>query len=282
MDKNIEICKLLDTLLSKGRECEWIEFKKDKYAPDDMGKCLSALSNSSLLCKEPYGYIIFGIEDESLAVIGSKFSFYKTKVGNEELENWLASQLDPKVDIKGFEFLYHDKQIVMIRIEATSDTPVSFKGMEYVRIGSYNKKLREHPEKARKIWINKGENSFDKKIAIDDIKFNEIFKLIDYPKFFELMNLPLPREENSLMNKLEEEKIIKKPSYGNLAITNLGAILFARDMNNFDRIKRKVVRVIFYKNDNKVETKKRANWSERLCFRISRPCEIYLQSVANQ
>src|SRR5690606_25616201 len=43
---------------------------------------------------------------------------------------------------------------------------------------------------------------------------------------------------------------------GFLNITKLGAILFAKNLENFDKIGRKAVRVIVYKGKNKIETER--------------------------
>ena len=260
MFNNKKLCELLESLLREGRECEWLEFKKDNSKPEDIGNCLSALSNSSLLCGESYGYLVFGVHDKTLEVVGTKFSFHQKKVGNEELENWLATQLSPRVDFQGFEFSYDGKNVVIIRVEAASDTPVAFRDVEFIRIGSYTKKLKDHPERARKIWQSKDKNIFEERIAVENVEVDDIFKLLNYPKYFDLMNLPLPIERDALVERLEEEKIVKRNPDGTLDITNLGAILFAKDLNAFDRLARKSVRVIVYKGKGRLDTIKEQEW----------------------
>lgn len=111
--------RLVDELRKMGRECEWLEFKLNYSDPQEIGEYCSALSNSSFLCGEPYGYLVFGISDSDLAVEGTNFKFSSAKVGNQELENWIATQLDPKVDFKVFEFEYDQKPMVLVRIDST-------------------------------------------------------------------------------------------------------------------------------------------------------------------
>jgi len=41
--------------------------------------------------------------------------------------------------------------------DAASNTPVKFRGEEFIRVGSYKKKLSAHPEKERKIWSYQGD-----------------------------------------------------------------------------------------------------------------------------
>lgn len=43
----------------------------------------------------PYGYIVFGVHNETLQVVGTDLYATRKKVGNEELEAWLAQRLNP-------------------------------------------------------------------------------------------------------------------------------------------------------------------------------------------
>jgi len=43
-------------------------------------------------------------------VIGTDFKPRRDKVGNQELESWLALQLHPRIDFKIHEFMYMDKK----------------------------------------------------------------------------------------------------------------------------------------------------------------------------
>jgi ATP-dependent DNA helicase RecG len=150
-----ELHALLDRLRTEPRETEWLEFKGSDAEPQAIGEYISALANSAALHNREYAYLVFGVEDQSHRVIGTKFKPHKKKIGNQELENWLATQLQPPIDFEMIESIYDDKPIVIFRIEPAHNTPVRFKGIEYIRVGSYKKKLGDHPEKARKIWIKK-------------------------------------------------------------------------------------------------------------------------------
>jgi ATP-dependent DNA helicase RecG len=65
----------------------------------------------------------------------------------------LVTQLNPRVDFKIHEFDESSrKRVVIIEIDSANNIPVKFKRIAYIRVGSYKKKLSEHPEKERKIW----------------------------------------------------------------------------------------------------------------------------------
>ncbi len=147
--------KLLDELRALSRETEWVEFKINNKHPHEIGGNISALANSACLQQKDAGYLVFGIEDKNHDVVGTEFKPHKGKKGNEELENWLARGLEPRIDFKIYEFVYEEKDIVMFKIDPAFNIPVKFYGIAYIRIGSYTKKLEQYPEKARKIWSNK-------------------------------------------------------------------------------------------------------------------------------
>lgn len=56
--------------------------------------------------------------------------------------------------------------------------------------------------------------------------------------------------KDAVVHYLKEDGIIQKQDNGLYSITNLGAILFAKDLNEFTRLSRKAMRVIQYKGIN--------------------------------
>lgn len=93
-------------------------------------------------------------------------------------------------------------------------------------------------------------------LAVKNANEDDVLKLLDYPAYFRLTDQNLPPNKQAILDKLEQEKFIQKAGGGGYHITNLGAILFAADLNAFDSLSRKTVRVIFYKGKNRLETTK--------------------------
>ena len=249
--KEFEI--LIEELRALPQEREWVEFKENNYNPQIIGEYISALSNSACLENKEFGYLVFGIENETHQIVGTSFKPKEEKKGNQEIENWLATQLEPKIDFKIIESKINDKPIVVFQIDATLNRTVSFRGTSYIRVGSYKKKLKEHPEKESKIWQKVKNIVFEKEYAIRNISADKILELLDYPTLFKLLKIPLPPNRNAILDKLIEEKLIVK-RISKYHITNLGAILFANDLTDFEDLKRKAPRVIIYKGKNKLHT----------------------------
>ncbi len=152
---NEELKTLIDDLRALPKETEWIEFKVNNDTPDDIGEYLSALANSACLHHQSAGYLVFGIEDGTHVVAGTSFRPREAKVGNEEIENWLARLMDPRIDFAIHECDYNGLTVVVFKVDPAHHIPVKFKGEGFVRVGTYKKKLKGHPEKERKIWLRK-------------------------------------------------------------------------------------------------------------------------------
>lgn len=74
-----ELTALLDRLRHEPRETEWLEFKENHYEPQVLGEYLSALANAACLAGKPRGYLVFGIQDQTHAVVGTQSDPYAVK-----------------------------------------------------------------------------------------------------------------------------------------------------------------------------------------------------------
>ena len=53
----IDFKRLIDALIARPNETEWLEFKHNFHSKEEIGERISALSNSAYLCNMPFGYI---------------------------------------------------------------------------------------------------------------------------------------------------------------------------------------------------------------------------------
>ncbi len=183
--KENELRNLLTDLISLPKENEYVEFKTNNYKPESIGEYLSALSNSANLVKEKFGYLVFGIEDETHKVVGTNFKASQTKIGNTELEVWLSLRLTPSISFNIYEFQYLDQNITLFRVPATRDQPVLFNSTAYIRIGSILKPLKNYPEKERKLWQNPS-SEFELEIAKENIVAADVIALLDTQTIFDI------------------------------------------------------------------------------------------------
>ncbi len=244
-----ELCKL-------PKETGWVEFKENNTDPEEIGEYLSALANSAVLADKAFAYLLWGVQDGCQDVVGTSFVPATTKVGGEELENWLLRFLKPKIDFRFYDVIMDGKHVVILEVGRAFRHPVLFKNQEFIRVGSYKKKLKEFPEMERQLWRAFDQTSFEDMVALDNLAADQVLKLLDYPAYFDLMKLPLPENRDQLLAALSAEQLIGRMESGQWFVSNLGAILFARRLEEFRFLSRKAVRVVQYQGDSRIQTLK--------------------------
>lgn len=250
-----EIKTIIDDILASPKECEWVELKENNYNPEVIGEYVSALANGATYMGQSIGVLAFGINDMTHTLTGTSYYPKKEKVHGQEIENWIATQLSPRIDFSIYETTLNNQHIVVFIIDSAGNTPVKFKGTAWIRVGSYKKKLSDHPEIERKIWQNTYNRSFETNLALTGISANEVLNVIDYPAVFKLLKIQLPDNKSGILEKLAEEKVINKRA-ASYDVTNLGAILFASNLKHFSLLSRKAIRVIFYKDNSRINAVK--------------------------
>ncbi|RYE17123.1 MAG: transcriptional regulator, partial [Sphingobacteriaceae bacterium] len=251
----IELEILLKDLQSLNKECEYVEFKVGKYIPQQIGEYLSALSNGAAYVGQPYGNLVFGIEDGTHRLVGTDFKPRETQVHGQELELWLTINLNPRISFDIFEFEYNELSFVIFRVQRMRSQPVCFNGTPYIRIGSHKAKLYEHPERARKLWAQDSDLVFERELCKFDVDEETLFQAIDTQNFFNLLNLPYPNDTAAIIHRLIQEQVIKSGETG-FHVTNLGALLFAREISFFDDLGRRALKVIKYNGNGRTTAEK--------------------------
>lgn len=251
---NEYLLSLLHELLKLPVETEWVEFKHNNDNPEEIGEYLSALANAAALTGKVHAYLVWGIDNDTHEVIGTTFHPAREKVGNEELESWLLRLLTPKINFRFYPLLVDGQQVVLLEIGAAFRHPVQFKNAEFIRVGSYKKKLKDFPEKERALWRVFDRIPFEREIAAENVTADEVLKLLDYPAYFDLLSLPLPEGRDGILASLAADEMIAVSKGGKWNITNLGAILLAKRLADFRPLRRKAMRVVLYKGEGRVET----------------------------
>ncbi|MDD2815596.1 MAG: ATP-binding protein [Thiotrichaceae bacterium] len=251
-----QLYSLLKELCHLPNETEWVEFKHNADV-ERIGEYISALANSAALMGKQNAYLVYGIDDKTHQVIGTTFKPSLEKHKQQEIESWLLQKITPKIHFQFYELLTgsdENLRMVILEIKAASYTPVQFDGIEYIRVGSYKKKLREYPEKERALWRVFDKTPFEKQLAAENQTTESVLQLLDYPAYFDLTGLPLPEGRTGIIETLKTDNIIQQASSEYWNITNLGAILFARKLESFHHLNRKAVRLIQYKGNSRVQT----------------------------
>jgi len=256
-----QLSALLLDLLTQAREAdqkelEWLEFKHNNSNPEEIGQYISALANSATLHGQRTAYLIWGIEDATFRILGTDFNPRTTKKGGQELESWLTHGLMPQVGFKMHQWRHEGTPLVLCEIPCAVQDPVAFKGERFIRVGSQKESLRSNRAKERALEAALARTPFEHGIAKSDLAADETLALLDFSAFFDLLKVPLPTDQQGILARLDEEKLVARKSGGRWDITNLGAILFAKNLDQFDRLSRKKLRVIKYKGAGRTESER--------------------------
>ena len=146
----------------------------------------------------------------------------------------------------------NEKNIGVLIIYRATNQTVMFEKVDYIRVGSYTKKLNEYPALQAQVWDKIRNTKFEERYAKQDLELANALRLLDFSVYFDIRNIPQPSNNDGVAHYMAEEGIIVKQDNGLYAITNLGAILFAKRLVDFPRISRKAIRVVQYHENNRL------------------------------
>ncbi len=246
------INSIIEEARSHSHELPWIEFKHNNCNPQEIGEYISALSNTAALYNQEHAFMIWGIDDETHEIIGTTFDPHSSKVGNQSLELWIGTQLEPQVQFYFHHTVINGNNVVLLEIGRAFSTPIKFRTEDYIRIDSHKKKLKDFPDTERELWAVFSKTPFENLIALENISGDFVLRELDFASYFDMLSLDLPSEKSRILEALSEDGMISKCETGNYNITNLGAILFAKRLSDFPSLMRKAVRVIKYEGVDRI------------------------------
>ena len=248
--------RLIRELRHLPAETPWSEFKENWSDPQMIGELISALSNAAALNGKETAYVVWGIADDTHAVTGTDFEPARAKKGNQALESWLVQMLSPRLFIRFHVAELDGKRVVVLEIPAARDRPTAFAGRELVRVGSVRRALTDNPEMERALWRCFDLTPFERQIAVADLDGTAALLRLDYPGLFDALDRVLPTDQAAILHALAAEDMIRRNDAGRWDVTNLGAILIARDVTEFPTVARKAVRLIVYDGKNRIKTQR--------------------------
>lgn len=244
--------KLIRQLCAYPDETQWLEFKHDNYDPETIGEDISALANGATLDEKSCAYFVWGVKDGSHEIVGTSHNLQNLKKGNEELEGWLRRMLSKNADFEYHAVKLDNVTVGVMIIQCAFMQPVTFQKTEYIRVGSYTQKLKEHPALQSKLWSRLHNLNFEEQPAAQDLDLPTALRMLDYGAYFDLIEVPQPVSVENIAHYMLEEGILSHQDNGLYTITNMGAILFAKHLVDFPKVSRKAIRVIQYEGNNRM------------------------------
>ena len=119
---------------------------------------------------------------------------------------------------------------------------VHYKGRYLMRAGG--DLVTMSPDQLKAIFAE-GQPEWLAQAAMTDCTAGKVIQLLDTQSYFDLLHLPYPVDQAGVLKRFKSEKLIQRQS-GGWTVANLGAILFAKKLDQFEGLARKAPRVILY------------------------------------
>jgi ATP-dependent DNA helicase RecG len=232
----------LNAWINAPREDAQLEFKeaRNQYDTGRLFRYCVAIAN------EGGGRLILGVTDKRPRKIVGTNAFQDPS----DIQSKILDKLRFRVDIE--EILHPDGRTLVFHI------PSRPKGTAYQFEGAYLMRSTEDTvpmtEDRLRAIFDEGKPSWLSEIAMRDVSANHIVQLLDTQSYFDLLKLPYPINRTGVLERLVGEKLILESGLG-YNITNLAALLFAKNIKEFDSVQRKSARVIVYEDKGKTQTK---------------------------
>lgn len=254
MKDNETIALIVRGLACLPQETPYVEFKVNNADPDAAGERISALSNMALIHSQPFGYLVWGVDDQSHAFVGTNLSFSTWKKGHEDILAYWKNLLLPSLKIQDYEIELDHKKVILLEIPAANHYATTFKKQAYCRIGSYTKNIKEYPALEKELWNKLMESSPEERIVLSSIRANSLNEYLDFAAYFSSLKLPeFSLAEDAITRFVREGFLIEEG--GNLfSITALGALLFGKDLTLFNGLSGKEIRWVRYAENGRALT----------------------------
>ncbi len=199
------------------------------------------------------GVLVYGVNND-----GSFSPLTSTAIEEtvKRLSNIAHNNLANPIQIEHAVMSFNGSDLLFIYIPEQLEKPVHLRGKDiyssYYRSGGQTLKMSI---KQVQIHISQCIGvSFEDKLAMEHLSKQEVLDLIDYKCLYRLMDKILPMSTDAIMSTLSEYGIcIEKSDYW--SITNLGAILFSRDLRKFPSLSGREVVVRIYSGPNNRQLK---------------------------
>ncbi len=232
----------IDALLLVRSENEHLEFKaaENRYDFEELVDYCVALAN------EGGGRIILGVTDKPpRRVVGTQaFDVPERTVAG------LHERLHVKVTFD--EVAHPAGRVLVFHVPSRpAGQPVHYRGRYLMRAGE--ELVPMSPDQLRRIVAESGPE-WALQPAMTGCDGGQVVQLLDTQSYFDLLHLPYPATRDGVLDRFASERLIERTE-ARWTITNLGGILFAKQLKDFDRLARKAPRVIVYDGTGKLKTK---------------------------
>ncbi|MEI6138409.1 MAG: ATP-binding protein [Mariniphaga sp.] len=230
-------------------ELDW----KENLSPNSEKLCkhLSAFSNLP-----GGGYLIFGIDDAT----GKPIGINKTDTDEivKKISNLCRNGITPVIIIEHSVEDFKGKPVLLVHVKESAVKPVYLTGKSieesYIRSGSTTRKASR--QEIGGLMLNSKTPVFEELHASKLKNSMEVITTLDYATIYKLLNKPIPSSIREITSWMQDEKMLFQVDEDGYYITNLGALAAAQNLNEYDGLARKAIRLIKYEGKNKIVASK--------------------------
>jgi ATP-dependent DNA helicase RecG len=228
----------LERLMTSPSEDEHLEFKeaKNQYDTTKLFRYCVALAN------ERGGKLILGVTDKRPRQVVGTQAFLNT----EEIKARLVELFNLRIELETIR--HPDGRVLIFHVPSR---PVGFalnyEGAYWMRAGE---SLVPMTYDQLKRITEEGSPDLVDRVALGGLSGDAVVSLLDTQSYFDLIRQPYPTRRESVLERFADEKLIHERG-GQYEVTNLGALLFAKNLRDFDLLARKAPRVIVFEGKGK-------------------------------
>lgn len=218
----------------------------DNISDEKLGQCISAMANTAALNKIPYVYAFWGINESNKSIAGSHYLIPD--------HSGIANHLSTNVFFDMQVIEYNDTRVVVLEVQRSYGTTIQYDGKEFIIL---NKEVLPFEECSdndkKKLWSilsPNNEEDFLLNIASYNVSERDVLKLLDWKTLFDMMQKKTTYSVLEVLTVLKDFRFITEQNTGKYNITNLGALLLAKRLADFESVVYKSVRVIIYSGNN--------------------------------
>jgi ATP-dependent DNA helicase RecG len=232
----------LGRLMALPREHERLEFKeaKNQFDLTRLFRYCVAIAN------EGGGKLILGVSDQKPRRVVGTQAFLNLN----DIQTRILDKLRFRVVVE--EIVHAEGRVLAFHIPSRpAGTAYQLEGAYFMRAGEDTVPMTE--DQLRAIF-DEGKPDWLSELACADLSAADVVRLLDTQSYFDLIKLPYPAARSGVVDRLERDRVIVKQG-NSFAVTNFGAILFAKKLQEFEGLSRKAPRVIVYDGTGKLKTR---------------------------
>ena len=272
--KERAIKSLKDSLYPIPTELNEIDWKSSlSEKTDRLAQHLCAFSNL-----EDGGFLVFGVRDDA-----SLLSLTKETADGiiQKLGNIARNNLIEPIKLEHATMMFEGESLLFVHIPESVEKPTHLRGGtvydSYHRSAGQTVKMT--PSEVKQMIAESSNILFHEQIAMKNVTGDDVLRLLDYGHYLQLTKRELPETKTAILDVLmDADFIVKNGEHWN--ITNLGALLFAKDLTKFKGLEFKTLRIVLYTGKNRIEAYPEQEFKEGYALGFERFIQFIMERTS--